>query len=220
MKLSDTTTSILENFSRINGGIVISPGQEVTTISPVGNLLACATVGEEFPVQVCIYNLTEFLSIKGLFPDANLSIDDRKIQLINKDGGGATIVQSQPNIINNLNGKKIPQAPALAEFVLSNKILQTIPKMQLTLPHVAIISDGSKVSLKILDLKNPSSTVLEYVVGDSDEKFEAHILSESFSKVLKTDSEYRVSVTKSFTKLTNEGLPLSYWVSNESSSKL
>jgi hypothetical protein len=215
MKISETTSSILENFSKINGGIIIQKGSEIKTISPVGNILASANVDEDFTEEVRIYNLIEFLNIKNLFPDSELVVSQNKIQIVGKSGSGAVIVQSQPDAIKNPHGKKLPPQNVIASFDLSNSVLSTIPKMQLTLPNVAIIGNGEKISVKLLDLKNSSSTVLEYTVGETDKVFEAHVLAESFSKVLKTDSHYTIDVSERIIHLKNTVLPLQYWITNE-----
>lgn len=219
MKLSETTSAILENFSKINGGIVIDPGQLVRTISPVGNLLASANVDEDFPSQVRIYNLVEFLNIKSLFNNAELVISDKQIKLVTDVGSGATIVQSTIDAINSPKGNP-PKLDVLASFSVPNNVLHTIPKMQLTLNNVAIVANGENVLLKLSDLKNSSSTVLEFNVGKTDKVFEAHALSETFGKVLKTDSEYIVEVTEKFLHVKNSVLPLQYWIILEQTSKM
>ena len=49
MKLSDSTISILKNFSSINQSIIVAQGNKLRTISVMRNILAEATVEEEFP---------------------------------------------------------------------------------------------------------------------------------------------------------------------------
>ena len=219
MKLSETTSAILENFSKINGGIIINPGDNVRTISPVGNIIASANVGENFSSQVRIYNLVEFLNIKGLFPNAELVVSDNLIKLVDPSGSGATIMQSQPDAITSPKGN-VPTLEVLASFKIPNSVLHTIPKMQMSLTNVSIVSDGKDLLLKLSDLKNSASTILEFNVGVSEKIFEAHVLSESFSKILKTDSEYTIDVTPKFLHFKNTTLPLQYWVILEKTSKI
>ena len=48
MKLNATTQEILKNFSEINTNILIKPGSELNTISTMKNILAKATINENF----------------------------------------------------------------------------------------------------------------------------------------------------------------------------
>ena len=61
MKISNETLEILKNFSEINQSIVIKPGKKIKTINSLKNILAHADVEEDFPMEVAIYDLTEFL---------------------------------------------------------------------------------------------------------------------------------------------------------------
>ena len=48
MKLSDKTISVLKNFSSINQSILFKEGSKLRTISVMKNILAEATINEEF----------------------------------------------------------------------------------------------------------------------------------------------------------------------------
>ena len=48
MKLSDKTLSVLKNFSSINQSILFKEGNKLRTISVMKNILAEATINEEF----------------------------------------------------------------------------------------------------------------------------------------------------------------------------
>ncbi len=55
MKLSEKTLSLLKNFSTINQSILFKHGSQLRTISVMKNILAEATVAEEFPKDFGIY---------------------------------------------------------------------------------------------------------------------------------------------------------------------
>ena len=61
MKISNDTKDVLKNFSTINSGIRVKTGNKLETISNMKNILAVATVAEDFPQDFSIYNLPEFL---------------------------------------------------------------------------------------------------------------------------------------------------------------
>ena len=62
MKLSDKTISVLKNFSSINQSILFKEGSKLRTISVMKNILAEATVTEEFMKDFGIYDLNQFLN--------------------------------------------------------------------------------------------------------------------------------------------------------------
>ena len=58
MKLSDSTLSLLKNFSSINQSILFKEGSKLRTISVMKNILAEATVSEEFARDFGILMIT------------------------------------------------------------------------------------------------------------------------------------------------------------------
>ena len=69
MKFSENTLTILKSFSTINKSILLKPGSALKTITPEKTLVATATIAEQIPSQACIYDLSRFLSILGLYRD-------------------------------------------------------------------------------------------------------------------------------------------------------
>ena len=66
MKLSDATVGVLKNFANINQNILIEEGKQIRTMSTMKNILASAGVVEEFPKNVGIYDLNEFLGVLSM----------------------------------------------------------------------------------------------------------------------------------------------------------
>ena len=62
MKLSDSTLSLLKNFSTINQSILFKQGNRLRTMSVMKNILAEATIDEELPKDFGIYDLSQFLN--------------------------------------------------------------------------------------------------------------------------------------------------------------
>ena len=86
MKLSTETLSVLKNFSAINSNIVINAGNRLKTMAEAKNVMASATVAEEFPDSFGIYDLGEFLSVYGMFDDPDLSFDDDMKYVVISEG--------------------------------------------------------------------------------------------------------------------------------------
>ena len=66
MKLSNNTLSLLKNFSSINQSILFKKGNTLRTISVMKNILAEATVTEDFGKDFGVYDLNQFLNGLGL----------------------------------------------------------------------------------------------------------------------------------------------------------
>ena len=62
MKLSSDTINLLKNFADINPNILVKEGNKLSTISTMKNILAEADISEDFPKDVAIYDLIQFLN--------------------------------------------------------------------------------------------------------------------------------------------------------------
>ena len=76
MKLSDTTISVLKNYSTINQNLKIGAGNSLSTMSAMKNIVAQATVTETFEKDVAIYDLNEFLASMSIFTNPKLDFND------------------------------------------------------------------------------------------------------------------------------------------------
>ena len=85
MKLSDNTLSLLKNFSTINQSILFKKGNRLRTISVMKNILAEATIVEEFPKDYGIYDLGQFLNGLGLHQSPELDFQDDSYVIINRN---------------------------------------------------------------------------------------------------------------------------------------
>ena len=74
MKLSDNTLNVLKNFAGINNTILVKECKKLRTISVAKNILAEANITEEFPRDVAIYDLNQFLNGLGLHSDPDLDL--------------------------------------------------------------------------------------------------------------------------------------------------
>ena len=76
MKLSDSTLTVLKNFAGINNSILVKEGNQLRTISVAKNILAEADIPEDFPRDVAIYDLNQFLNGLSLHQDPNLDFTE------------------------------------------------------------------------------------------------------------------------------------------------
>ena len=76
MKLSDSTLTVLKNFAGINNSILVKEGKQLRTMSVAKNILAEADIPEDFPRDVAIYDLNQFLNGLSLHQDPNLDFTE------------------------------------------------------------------------------------------------------------------------------------------------
>ena len=81
MKLSEHTISVLKNFASINQNLVIREGSELQTMSAMKNIVARSGVEENFPKEMAIYDLNEFLAALSLFSSPVLEFDEQYVTI-------------------------------------------------------------------------------------------------------------------------------------------
>lgn len=86
MEICANTVNVLKNFSSINSNIVIKPGNKLMTISEAKNVLAEATVPEEFNSIVGIYDLNEFLNVLGLVNKPRVRFEENFMNIGDQSG--------------------------------------------------------------------------------------------------------------------------------------
>ena len=85
MKVSNQTLSVLKNFSEINENILVKPGKTIRTISTLKNVLAEATIDENFEQEFGIYKLPEFLRSLELFEKPELKFNGGQYVTVNDE---------------------------------------------------------------------------------------------------------------------------------------
>ena len=99
MKLSDKTISVLKNFSSINQSILFKEGSKLRTISVMKNILAEATVTEEFMKDFGIYDLNQFLNGLSLHQNPELDFKNDGYVVIREGKSRSKYFFADPNVI-------------------------------------------------------------------------------------------------------------------------
>jgi hypothetical protein len=86
MELSENTLQVLKNFSTINQNVLIRQGNTIKTISEARNVLATAVVDVEFPQDVGIYDLNEFIGVLGLVDTPRLKFQEESVTIGDSSG--------------------------------------------------------------------------------------------------------------------------------------
>ena len=103
MKLSSNTTMVLKNFATINQNLVIKEGSELLTMSSMKNIVAKATVEENFPKEIAIYDLNEFLASLSIFKSPVLEFEEQYLTIKEEDQPHKklTYFYSDPSVVQS-----------------------------------------------------------------------------------------------------------------------
>ena len=143
MKISNNTRDVLKNFSTINSGIRVKTGNKLETISNMKNILAIATVSEEFPQDFSIYNLPEFLGATSLLEDPDFQFNDTSLSITDSNSAMNYFFASEGMV--TAPDKMITMPNAEITFDLSSTLLNDLNKAAsvLGVNDLVLKSDGS-----------------------------------------------------------------------------
>lgn len=215
MRVSTNTLNVLKNFAKINPSIVIAEGNVLKTISPSKTIMAKATVETSFDKRFAIYNLDRFISTMSLFSDPDLNFGDKSV-VIMSGGKKSVYTYADETTVTKAPEKDIKLPTIDVTFTLTNDNLKDVEKAAgvLALPEIAVVGDGTAVSLQAIDTKNPSGDVYSIEIGATDKVFKAIFRSENI-KIIPGD--YQVSIS-SMGISQFVGKEVEYWIAVESSS--
>ena len=167
MKLSNDTVTVLKNFSTINQNLVINPGKNISTMSAMKNIVAKATVTEEFPQAFAIYDLNEFLSALSLFENPDLDFKEDFVVMTETGSKGKSLKYwySDPSVVTT-PAKEITMPSSEVTFTFSSDLLSDVTKAAAVIGAPDMVLEGIDIAraiLKVTDKKN--DTANNYAVG-------------------------------------------------------
>ena len=215
MKLSDKTISVLKNFSSINQSILFKEGNKLRTISVMKNILAEATVSEEFSKDFGIYDLNQFLNGMSLHQQPELDFANEGYVMIREGKMRSKYFFADPNVIVTPPDKEIKLPSEDVCFELSTEQLNSLLKAAAVyqLPDICTIGEAGVVRLVARDKKNDTSNDFSIVVGETDEEFSFNFKVENI-KVLPGTYEVVVS-SKLLSRFTSKNHDLTYYIALE-----
>ena len=218
MKISNDTKDVLKNFSTINSGIRVKTGNKLETISNMKNILAVATVAEDFPQDFSIYNLPEFLGATSLMDDPDFQFNDSSLSVADNNSSLAYFYAAEGMV--TAPDKMITMPEAEIEFKVTSTLLPDLKKAAAVLGVNDLIlkSDGTNVTLVVTDKKSPTSNTFSRIVGEGDgTTYDMNFKMENL-KIL--DGNYDVQVSsKGISHFNNADVDLEYFIALEPDSK-
>ena len=173
MKLSESTLSLLKNFSTINQSILFKQGNRLRTISVMKNILAEATITEELPKDFGIYDLNQFLNGLGLHQSPELDFANDNHVVIKEGRMRSQYFFADANVIITPPEKTIELPSEDVSFELSTDQLDKLLKAAAIyqLPDLSVVGDNGAVKLLVRDKKNDTSNSFSIAVGDTESEF-------------------------------------------------
>ena len=215
MKLSDSTLTVLKNFAGINNSILVKQGSKLRTISVAKNILAEADISEDFPKDVAIYDLNQFLNGLSLHQDPNLDFTEESYLTIREGKRRVKYFYADPQVIISPPEKEISLPTEDVCFQLESVTLEKLLKAAAVyqLPDLAAVGENGVVKLVVRDKKNDTSNEFAVVVGETDKDFTFNFKVENI-KIIPGAYDVVIS-SKLLAKFTNSSYNLIYYIALE-----
>ena len=215
MKLSESTLSVLKNFSTINQSILFKQGRKLRTISVMKNILAEATIDEELPKDFGIYDLNQFLNGMGLHHSPELDFANDSYVVIKEGRMRTKYFFADANVIITPPDKPIELPSEDVTFDLSTDQLDKLLKAAAVyqLPDLSAVGENGVVKLVVRDKKNDTSNDFAITVGETESTFSFNFKVENI-KILPGTYDVVVS-QKLLSRFTSKNHDLTYYIALE-----
>ena len=215
MKLSESTLSLLKNFSTINQSILFKKGTRLRTISVMKNILAEATIAEEFPKDFGIYDLNQYLNGLSLHNDPELDFEADNYVVIREGRSRSKYFFADPSVIITPPDKTLTLPDESVAFDLSTEQLDKLLKAAAIyqLPDLSVEGGDGVVKVLVRDKKNDTSNDYSVVVGETESVFSFNFKVENI-KILPGNYEV-VCSQKNLSRFTSKNQDLTYYIALE-----
>lgn len=215
MKLSESTISLLKNFSSINQSLLFKEGNKLRTISVMKNILVEANVSETFPKDFGIYDLNQFLNGLSLHSSPDLDFENDQYVVIKEGKSRSKYFFADPSVIVAPPEKEITLPSEDVCFVLTSQQLEKLKKAASVyqLPDISAIGENGVVKLVARDKKNDTSNDFSIVVGETNEHFVFNFKEENL-KIVPGNYDVVVS-SKLLSRFSNQNIDVTYYIALE-----
>jgi len=225
MKLTPETLAILQNFASINPNMVLKANDtRLRTMAEAKNIIASATIVEQFDAPIGIYDLNEFLSAISLLQSPELTVAENVITFVS----GARKLNytcANPEILTTPT-KDIKDPPYEVQLSVSQALVTSLKKAASALKHTTFSfvkeAGSNDVLVVVNDSKNKSCNVYSEVVAQhpqTDLEFNFDFMIANLKMI---PGDYTVELSSArisrWTSVTNKDSKLTYWIAIETSS--
>ena len=219
MHLSEDTLNLLKNFSAINPNMVFKAGNTINTISEAKNILATAKIAESFDQTFGIYDLNEFLAAVSLVENPELTLGESSITI--RDG--VTSIEyfySEPSILTSPS-KMVTMPTVDVVLNLSADVINKIKRACAVFGHtsLAITGDKGRVSVSIVDPKNPTANKYSILLDEVNACKEAFTFVMAIGNLKMLPGDYTVEISsKLISHFKNNSAPVEYFIALDKTS--
>ena len=214
MKLSDTTISVLKNYSSINQNLKIGAGNNLVTMSAMKNIVAQSKVEETFEKDVAIYDLNEFLAAMSLFDSPELDFEDEYLMMGN-EGRTSSLKYwySDPSVVTTVT-KDIEMPSSEVTFTLSSDELSHITKAAAVIGAPDMVLENGK--LRVTDKKNQTANAFSMDVIQKGSEVVDYKFWFKVENLKLMPGTYDVSVSsKKISHFKNTNVDIEYYIALE-----
>lgn len=210
MKFSKQTINILKNYAGISNNLRIYPGNELTILSPQQSIFAKATVPDQFPVDVCIYELNSFLDLLTYMEDQEVEFGEKSLKITN-NGSTFEYRYADPSVIIAPPAGKTIELDTHYQFVLTAADILMINKAAgiSNAETITLKADGTKATLEVSN--KTRNVTWSKTLGETALTFDAILDVQNFRVLADT---YAVTVSKKkFLHFKSENVEVpQYWL--------
>lgn len=220
MELSENTLQVLKNFSTINQNLMIRSGNTIKTISEARNVLATAVVIEEFPQDIGIYDLNEFLGVLNLVDTPRLKLDEGFGIISDSTGRSKVKYFWSPEETLTTPSKDINMPKPDVKFTLDNDTLNRLKRAASTLGHEEVSISGKDGVLSLSVVESQNSTSNKYSIdidGEFGDAIFNFVINIANLKILPGDYDVSIS-SKLISNFSHKEHNLNYWIAVEKTS--
>ena len=218
MKLSEHTTSVLKNFASINQNLVIKEGKTISTMSAMKNIVAKAEVDEDFPREIAIYDLNEFLAALSLFTNPVLDFSENHVMITEegKTGNSLKYFYSDPSVVTTPSSE-ITMPETEINFSLDSSDLSKVQRAASVIgsPDLVLEKNGTGSYLTVKDKKNDTANNYSLDVdAEGNGEYNFFFKVENL-KLLPTNYDVNVSSKNISHFKSQAGNAVEYWIALE-----
>lgn len=218
LKFSRQTLDILKNYASINSNILIKPGNTITTISPIKNILSEAEIEETFDSTFGIWDLPKFLGTISLFNDPDFDFQD-KFVMISDQNRSIKYHYSDPKLLT-VPTKKINMPKIDVSFSITEKQISELRKAASILGVSDLTiekSDDEELIVKVHDKKDSGSNsyILNIENQDTmkDGNFSLNFMVENLKMI---NDDYTIEISSNVvSRFTGINKNIKYWIALE-----
>ena len=219
MKLSEHTISVLKNFASINQNLVIREGSELQTMSAMKNIVARSGVEENFPKEMAIYDLNEFLAALSLFSSPVLEFDEQYVTIKEESNPTNSLkyFYSDPSVVQSPS-KTITMPSEDITFELTSGDLSKMKRASAVIGAPDMVLENTdepfKSILSAIDKKNDTANNYSLDIStNGDGQFKFYFKVENLKLM---DGSYDVSVSsRNISNFKSKNSDVEYWIALE-----